>query len=109
VDASTTITELALLTTGWQGALELVAVGLGAGILAGRSIKVASIITITGILRERKWWQQSSEAIGGEGQVSHLGQLGQRRRNRPTQVICTENHSSDMSTRAAHFTSTTIA
>jgi hypothetical protein len=60
---------LALITTGWQGALEVIAVGLGAGTLAGRSIKAASIIiTTTGVLRERKWRQQSSEAIVGEGQ-----------------------------------------
>jgi hypothetical protein len=40
VDArhASTTTSLALLTTGWQGALEVVAVGLGAGILAGRII-----------------------------------------------------------------------
>jgi hypothetical protein len=61
VDArvSTTISILALLATGWQGAREVVAVGLGA---AGRIIKAASITT-KGILRERKWRQQSSEAI----------------------------------------------
>ena len=45
---------LALLTTGWQGALEVVAVGLGAGIQAGRKIKGAFTTTTTGILRERK-------------------------------------------------------
>jgi hypothetical protein len=51
VDASTTIIKLALLTTGWQGALEVVAVGLDA---VGRKIKAASNTITTGILRERK-------------------------------------------------------
>jgi hypothetical protein len=41
-DITTTIfIPLALLATGWQGALEVVAVGLNAGILAGRNIKEA--------------------------------------------------------------------
>jgi hypothetical protein len=38
VDARVTINILALLTTGWQGALEVVAVGLGAATLVGRII-----------------------------------------------------------------------
>jgi hypothetical protein len=105
---TTTIIKLALLMTGWQRALEVVAVGLGAGIRAGRSIKEASTMT-TGILRERKWRQQSSEAIGDEGQECHLGQLGQRRRNRPTQVVFIESYVSDMSTRAGHSLTTGTA
>jgi hypothetical protein len=62
VDARVT-TNLALLMTGRQGAREVVAVGLGA---AGRIIKVAFTSTTKGILRERKWRQQSSEAIVAE-------------------------------------------
>jgi hypothetical protein len=71
VDARGAIIQLALLTTGWQGAREVVAVGLGA---AGRIIKPTCTMTTTlGILRERKWRQQSSEAIGDEGPVEGGG------------------------------------
>jgi hypothetical protein len=92
--------------TGRQGALEVVAVGLGA---VGRIIKAACTTKTIGILRERKWRQQSSEAIGVEVQCSHLVQLGQRRSNRPTQVVLNESNVSDMSTRAVHFTTFTTA
>ena len=78
MDARVIITiNLALLMTGWQGAREVVAVGLGAGIIAGRIIKAAFTTTTNGILRERKYRYQSSEAILDEAQASHFGEFGQ--------------------------------